>query len=168
MSIQTHLVTADDLSRLPEDGTRRELVAGEIHEMAPSGHEHGRVAMKFAWPLTHDLAATIVRGLGGDLQRVIITRVQENTYYAEMVISRGTEMFSIDTRPSDSIAIALRLQARLFTNDELLSNASIQIETASEEEPEHQPESEGTQMTAEQLQEYLKKLKPEDLGRFKP
>src|SRR5690606_12504819 len=73
--------------------------------------------MKFARPLTHDLAATIVRGLGGDLQRVIITRVQENTYYAEMVISRGTEVFSIDARPSDSIAIALRLQARLFTNE---------------------------------------------------
>jgi bifunctional DNase/RNase len=124
--------------------------------------------MKFARPLTHDLAATIVRGLGGKLQRVIITRVQENTYYAEMVISRGTEVFSIDARPSDSIAIALRLHARLFTNEELLSNATIQIESASEGEPERQPESEGTQMTAEQLQEYLKKLKPEDLGRFKP
>jgi uncharacterized protein len=124
--------------------------------------------MKFARPLTHDLAATIVRGLGGDLQRVIITRVQENTYYAEMVISRGTEVFSIDARPSDSIAIALRLQARLFTNDELLSNATIQIEAAGEGDIEPQPETEGTQMTAEQLQEYLKKLKPEDLGRFKP
>src|ERR687890_1847728 len=77
--------------------------------------------MKFSRPLTHDLAASLIRTLGGALTRVTITRVQDNTYYAEMVIQRGTEVFSIDARPSDSIAIALRLQARLFTNEELLS-----------------------------------------------
>jgi bifunctional DNase/RNase len=124
--------------------------------------------IKFSRPLTHDLTASIVRGLGGALQRVIITRVQDNTYFAEMVISRGTEVFSIDARPSDSIAIALRLQARLFTNDELLSNATIQIDSGEESEPSTGAEQEGSTMTAEQLQEHLKKLKPEDLGRFKP
>lgn len=124
--------------------------------------------MKFARPLTHDLAATIVQSLGGDLQRVLITRVKENTYYAEMVVARGTEMFSIDARPSDSIAIALRLQARLFTTDDLLSNATIQIEPTDDPEVLSGNEPEGTQMTAEQLQEHLKKLKPEDLGRFNP
>ncbi len=124
--------------------------------------------MKFARPLTHDLAATIVRSLGGELQRVLITRVQENTYYAEMVIARGTEIFSIDARPSDSIAIALRLQARLFTSDELLSNATIQIEPTDDAEALSGHEPEGKQMTAEQLQEHLRKLKPEDLGRFNP
>lgn len=124
--------------------------------------------MKFARPLTHDLAATILRGLGGELQRVNITRVQENTYYAEMVISRGSDVFSIDARPSDSIAIALRLQARLFTNDDLLSDASIQFEPTDDVEATPGPDPEGTQMTAEQLQEHLKKLKPEDLGRFMP
>ena len=124
--------------------------------------------MKFSRPLTHDLAASLIRGLGGALQRVIITRVEENTYYAELVIRRGSDVFSIDARPSDSIAIALRLQARLFTSDDLLSATAIQIEPANETEmqPSEEPEQPG--MTAEELQAYLKKLNPEDLGRFNP
>src|SRR5690606_8063632 len=52
--------------------------------------------VKFARPLTHDLAAALIRGLGGMLTRVLITRVQENTYFAELVIQRGSEIFSID------------------------------------------------------------------------
>jgi uncharacterized protein len=124
--------------------------------------------MKPTRPLTHDLAASLIRSLGGSLQRVIISRVQDNTYYAELVIQRGTEVFSIDARPSDSIAIALRTQARLFTNEDLLT-ANV-IEVASAEKPaEPEGESEATtHMTAEQLQAYLRKLKPEDLGRFNP
>jgi uncharacterized protein len=126
--------------------------------------------MKFARPLTHDLAASLIRGLGGSLSRVLITRVQENTYYAEMVIQRGSEVFSVDARPSDSIAIALRLQARLFTSDDLLSASGIEVEPA--DGPDVIPGEPGpasdTTLDAEQLQEYLRKLKPEDLGRFNP
>lgn len=126
--------------------------------------------MKFSRPLTHDLAASLVRGLGGSLLRVQITGVKENTYYAEMVIQRGTEVFSIDARPSDSIAIALRLEARLFASDNLLSVSGIETEPAEGEKWQaSEPEKEETgSMSAEQLQEYLKKLNPEDLGRFNP
>jgi uncharacterized protein len=123
--------------------------------------------MKFPRPLTHDLAASFIRGMGGALSRVLITRVQENTYFAEMVIQRGNEVFSIDARPSDSIAIALRLQARLFTSDDLLSATAIQIESGEAvlgggESPPAET------LDAEQLQDYLRKLNPEDLGRFNP
>jgi uncharacterized protein len=124
--------------------------------------------MKFSRPLTHDLAASLIRGLGGSLQRVIITRVQDNTYFAEMVIQRGEEVFSIDARPSDSIAIALRLQARLFTSDELLSANQIQIEAPEEEALPSADAPGSSPLSAEQLQQYLKKLNPEDLGRFNP
>jgi uncharacterized protein len=124
--------------------------------------------MKFSRPLTHDLAASLIRGLGGALQRVIITRVEDNTYFAELVIQRGSDLFSIDARPSDSIAIALRLQARLFTSDDLLSASTIQIESTEEGGEQPEPEPPTPQMTAEQLQAYLKKLNPEDLGRFNP
>ncbi|HUE95250.1 MAG TPA: bifunctional nuclease family protein [Longimicrobiaceae bacterium] len=127
--------------------------------------------MKFSRPLTHDLAASLVRGLGGSLQRVLITKVHDNTYYAELVINRGTEVFSVDARPSDSIAIALRLQSKLFTHEDLLAAATIQVEPADdaeETEPAGEHEGDRQRMTAEQLQEYLKKLKPEDLGRFNP
>lgn len=130
--------------------------------------------MTFARPLTHDLFPPLIRGLGGTLTRVLITRVQENTYYAEMVIRRGDEVFTIDARPSDSIAIALRLKADLFTSDELLSATSIQFapeegeeETQGEALPET-PSAEEPKLSAEQLKEHLKKLNPEDLGRFNP
>jgi uncharacterized protein len=124
--------------------------------------------MKFERPLTHDLAASMIRGLGGELDRVLISRVQENTYFAEMVVRRDGEVFSLDARPSDSIAIALRLEARLFASDELLTGTAIDF---SEEAPELGAPAEGpeeTGLTPEQLQAYLRKLNPEDLGRFSP
>jgi uncharacterized protein len=123
--------------------------------------------MKFPRPLTHDLAASFIRGMGGSRSRFLITCVQENTYYAEMVIQRGSEVFSVDARPSDSIAIALRLQARLFTSDELLSATAIQMEPADGLETPGAPEG-GKGLTPEQLQDHIRKLNPEDLGRFNP
>jgi uncharacterized protein len=125
--------------------------------------------MKFSRPLTHDLAASLIRSLGGALTRVSITRVQDNTYFAEMLIQRGAEVFAVDARPSDSIAIALRLRARVFTTEDLLSASAVQIETGDDAEfPEPPSESPDAALNAEQLKEYLKKLNPEDLGRFKP
>ncbi len=125
--------------------------------------------MKTARPLTHDLAASLIRGLGGALNRVLITRVEDNTYYAELVIQRGAEHFSIDARPSDSIAIALRLTAPVFTTDELLTNTALHLPTGEGEDIETPLERGDTGgLSAEQLQEYLKRLNPEDLGRFNP
>jgi bifunctional DNase/RNase len=124
--------------------------------------------MKFERPLTHDLAASLIRSLGGSLTRVTITRVQNNTYYAELLIQRGGEVFSIDARPSDSIAIALRLRARVFTTEDLLSLNPVHVEASDPmEQEEPTAETENT-LSAEQLKEYLKKLNPEDLGRFNP
>jgi Uma2 family endonuclease len=60
MTTEVKRITAQDLLRMPDDGTRRELVRGELREMPPSGHTHGRIAIKFSWPLAqfveeHDL-----------------------------------------------------------------------------------------------------------------
>jgi uncharacterized protein len=128
--------------------------------------------MKFARPLTHDLAASLVKGLGGVLSRVVISRVHDNTYFAEMVIQRGDELISVDARPSDSIAIALRLQSRLYTTDALLASTAIELTSGKvgedDEESPGEPEGEGRTMSPEELQNYLRKLNPEDLGRFNP
>lgn len=124
--------------------------------------------MKFSRPLTHDLAASLIRGLGGSLQRVIVSRVEDNTYYAEMVVVRGAEVISVDARPSDSIAIALRMRAPLFTSDALLAATSVHVDPEDETEFRPPDEAEKPQLSAEELQAYLKKLNPEDLGRFNP
>ena len=132
--------------------------------------------MKFPRPLTHDLFPLLIRGLGGTLTRVLITRVHDNTYYAELVIQRGDEVFTVDARPSDSIAIALRTEAQLYTTEDLLTNAAIEL--PGDGAPDFSAEGGGEEggggegpkpgLTPDQLKEYLRRLDPEDLGRFNP
>ena len=130
--------------------------------------------MKFSRPLTHDLFASVIKGMGGELKRVNITKVVDNTYYAELMIQRGHEMISIDARPSDSIAIALRTDATIFTTEDLLENTSIEIAEGptspenfiSESGSESEPQVGG--LSPDELREYLRKMNPEDFGRFQP
>ena len=128
--------------------------------------------MEFSRPLTHDLLCSVLSGLGGALQKVIITKVQKSTYYAELIVRRNGEVISLDARPSDSIAVALRVDARIFADEGLLELASIEIaedESTSESGLERleRIEPDGT-MGPEELKEYLRGLNPEDFGRFTP
>ncbi len=122
-------------------------------------------------PLTHDLCKTLITGLGGTLRRVNITRVEKNTYFAEMQLEGANGLVAVDARPSDSIAIALRLAAPIFAPDVLLTA----MELDGEEDAETGDDALGTglpgstrQLTAEQLQAYLENLRPEDFGKFTP
>jgi uncharacterized protein len=129
--------------------------------------------MKFSRPLTHDLFASVILGMGGTLHRVMITKVIENTYFAELIIRRDAELISIDARPSDSIAIALRMAASIYTTDDLLENTSIEITDASEHEfvlenEEERKSGPAAGLTPDQLREYLRRMNPEDFGRFNP
>lgn len=128
--------------------------------------------MEFARPLTHDLLCSVMKGLGGKLEKVIITRVEKSTYYAELIVRRNGEVFSLDARPSDSIAVALRVDARIFAQDDLLETASIEVadEEAVADLPFDVPEEvvEPEAMGPDELKEHLRKLNPEDFGRFNP
>lgn len=107
-------------------------------------------------PMTHDLLKQLLVGLGGNLQRVSITSLRDNTYLAELLIHRADQFFEVDARPSDSIALALRVNAPIYASDELLkSGSSVGIE-----EPPSTP--------ADNLKQFLSKLDPQDLGRFNP
>jgi bifunctional DNase/RNase len=119
--------------------------------------------VSFQRPLTHDLLVSVLGGLGGTLQRVLITRVEDSTYFAELIIDRDGDLISVDARPSDSIAIALRAEARIFADDALLASVSESMSVAEGDEPE---ESEGSFMSGEALEEHLRRLRPEDFGRF--
>ena len=122
-------------------------------------------SIKRVRPLTHDLCKNLILGLGGSLRRVQITRVEKNTYYAELHINRGDNVVQIDARPSDSIAIALRLAAPIFASETLLS--SIEVEDQSEDATSA-PGTTGdaSELSADQLKEYLENLRPEDFGKF--
>jgi uncharacterized protein len=129
-------------------------------------------AMESARPLTHDLLCSVLKSLGGSLQKVVITRVEQSTYYAEMLVRRNGEMIAVDARPSDSIAVALRVQARIFADDDLLEPATIEIEdeeVPSEVQFGSDVSGELSQvMGPEELEEHLRRLNPEDFGRFTP
>lgn len=127
-------------------------------------------------PLTHDLCKRLITGLGGSLRRVQITQVKENTYFAELHIQRDGETIQVDARPSDSIAIALRLETPIFAQESLLTDISLQEADAEGEEEEFAAEEESFEpeggreprMTGEELKEYLKRMRPEDFGKFNP
>jgi uncharacterized protein len=125
----------------------------------------------FSRPLTHDLLVSVLSGLGGSLERVIITRVVDNTYFAELIIQRNGDLISVDARPSDSIAVALRLKSRIFVEETLLEQATVEIaedESVPLDAEDTGPASAKPEGTPEDLKEYLKKLNPEDFGRFMP
>ena len=126
-------------------------------------------------PLTHDLCKSLILGLGGTLRRVQITKVQQRTYFAELHLTgpQGTAV-QVDARPSDSIAIALRLQAPIFAQESLLGTMEVEEDESagSYSTPPATPPASASastdpdELSAEQLKAYLENLRPEDFGRF--
>jgi hypothetical protein len=124
-------------------------------------------------PLTHDLVRSLILGMGAELRRVNITRVENRTYFAELQLQHAGSSVHLDARPSDSIAIALRLAAPIFAADELLvdPNSDDTNEDAEELEFGEAPIEEGPsadELNADQLKRYLERLRPEDFGKFNP
>jgi uncharacterized protein len=158
-STQTYVVV------LQEKGGARVLPIwiGQAEAESIVLHMHN---IKRTRPLTHDLCKSLILGLGGALRRVHITRVEKNTYYAELHIDRGETQVHIDARPSDSIAIALRLDAPIFAADALLMTQEEETEDDALNPPETAPAGEGSELSAEQLKAYLEHLRPEDFGKF--
>jgi bifunctional DNase/RNase len=108
-------------------------------------------------PLTHDLLKHILAGLGGELRRVHISALRDDTYFAELMIVRGEQPFQVDARPSDSIALALRCNAPIFTTEDVLERSSEASSSGASSEPGQDPDA---------LRRYLEKLDPQDFGRF--
>jgi bifunctional DNase/RNase len=115
--------------------------------------------VKAARPMTHDLLKQVIVGLGGELRRIVISAVRENTYFAQLLIQREDHVFQVDARPSDSIALALRLNAPIFASDQLLEQSGVEA---------YAWVGGSSSREAERLREYLEKLDPEDFGKFNP
>lgn len=107
------------------DGERQFPILIGIFE-ATSIDRRVKAAAKPPRPLTHDLIVNVAESMGGELESVIISSLQEQTYFAQIRIRRGSELVEIDARPSDAIAVAVTFQPPLpiFVTEEVLEKAS--------------------------------------------
>jgi uncharacterized protein len=123
-------------------------------------------------PITHDLVRSLIMGMDAQLRRVQITRVEKQTYYAELHLQHGETLARIDARPSDSIAIALRLGAPIYAAESLLIEPGEESADEDGDEPEFGGGDDAVvgegELTSEQLKAYLENLRPEDFGKFNP
>ena len=109
-------------------------------------------------PMTHDLIKGIFEGLGTQLKRIEITDLKENTFYASLILEKDGKEITIDSRPSDAIAIALRTNSPIFVHEDVIEKGrKIDLAKAGEEE----------KATKEKWTEILENLNPEDFGKYK-
>jgi bifunctional DNase/RNase len=105
-------------------------------------------------PMTHDLLRNVIQDLKAAVQKIVVSDLQENTFYAVIYLAVGAQTVAIDARPSDAIALALRTRAPIFVEETVIENAKT-MDPASEK-----PD-------ADRLHKWLESLDPDDLGKYK-
>jgi bifunctional DNase/RNase len=105
-------------------------------------------------PMTHDLLKNVISDLKADIQKIVVSDLRENTFYALIYLVVNGEPVAIDARPSDAIALALRAQAPIFVEDSVIDHAKT-VDLVPDKE------------NSERLQKWLESLDPEAMGRYK-
>jgi uncharacterized protein len=105
-------------------------------------------------PMTHDLLKNVLNGLNVHVQRVVVCDLKEDTFYALIWMEREGQIISMDSRPSDALALALRLDCPIYVDDQVLKSSKITGATAEKS-------------SNEELRKWLENLNDEDLGRYK-
>lgn len=109
---------------------------------------------EFSRPLTHDLAVSLVSELGGSMERVSVTRLQESTFFASISVEIAGRTVEVDSRPSDAIALAVRSGAEIFAADEVIEEAAVVFEEAMEDAPEEE--------VVDKFKDWMNRVSPED------
>ena len=112
-------------------------------------------------PMTHDLMRDVLMSLDVQIERVIITELQNSTYYAELRLRRGGDVTVVSSRPSDAVAVAVRTGSPLFVSDELMDSEGILLAAESAEDAEDEPPPD---VLIGQFRQFLKSIKPEDFA----
>jgi uncharacterized protein len=104
-----------------------------------------------ARPMTHDLLKNLLEEVGVRVERIVITELREGTFYAIIQLQQNGSRYEVSSRPSDAIALAVRVNVPIFANEEVLSEASIVIKDDEEQE-------------VEKFREFLDQVTPEDFA----
>ena len=105
-------------------------------------------------PMTHDLIKILLLGLGTGIRKVVVSELKEDTFYAVIWLDKEGELISVDSRPSDALALALRLDCPIYVDDSVLKNSKMSNAAADK-------------VNNEELRRWLENLNDEDLGRYK-
>lgn len=101
-------------------------------------------------PLTHDLAAALIEQLGAKLTEVVVTELRGGTFYAELKIEKDGDVHTISSRPSDAVALAVRMDVPLFADKDVLNEAGVEIHDQADEDE------------IEKFREFLNDIGPDD------
>ena len=105
-------------------------------------------------PMTHDLLRNIIANLDGEVNRVVVSDLKENTFFASIHLTVKGEHVVVDARPSDAIALALRTRAPILVEETVVDNAKT-VDFASEA------------VDSDRRQQWLESLDPEEMGKYK-
>ena len=105
-------------------------------------------------PMTHDLLKNLLIGLETMVRKVVVTELKEDTFFAVIWLERNGQSISIDSRPSDALALALRMDCPIFVEDEVLKSSKV-------------ASSVNERVSADELRKWLENLGEDDLGRYK-
>ena len=105
-------------------------------------------------PMTHDLIKTLLFGLNTSLRKVVVSELKDDTFYAVIWLDRDGELISVDSRPSDALALALRLDCPIYVEERVLKSSKLAA-TISDK------------ANNDELRRWLEGLNDEDLGRYK-
>jgi bifunctional DNase/RNase len=104
-------------------------------------------------PMTHDLIKNVLAGLDARVHKVVVTELKDDTFYAVIWMERDGKIISVDSRPSDALALALRVDCPIFVEEEVLKTSKKATATS--------------ETTSEELLKWLEGLNDEDLGHYK-
>jgi hypothetical protein len=105
-------------------------------------------------PMTHDLIKSLLLGLNTGMKKVVVSELKDDTFYAVIWLERGGEIISVDSRPSDALALALRLDCPIYVEESVLKSSKM-------------ASSVSEKVNNEELRRWLEGLNDEDLGRYK-
>ena len=105
-------------------------------------------------PMTHDLIKNVLTGLDALVHKIVVTELKDDTFYAVIWLERDGHVVSIDSRPSDALALALRVDCPIFVEDEVLKNSK-------------QSANPVPAVSSEELRKWLEDLGDDDLGKYK-
>ncbi|HQI79923.1 MAG TPA: bifunctional nuclease family protein [Deltaproteobacteria bacterium] len=118
--------------------------------------------VQYSRPMTHDLFKSLVETLGAVIEKIEVVDIRENVFYALITVAHGGSRLTIDARPSDAIAVALRTKSAIYVADHVIKDA-IRVDAKSSAGKVMV----GFEQDTEKLKEILEKMNPEDFGKFK-